>query len=164
MISAVRGWKIGFISELAGTIAICVAFFAAYAYPGIWDHFIIYWTRLTIDSAHIIAMFLFALVAYTAVVMLAYFLNRYSTTATLSPINAFGGALLGGAKAFFLFWFILYIALFLPISHSLRSDLRGSFFVPMLTSQGERLDQQIRPATPWFVRPFVIPYLRRHHL
>jgi hypothetical protein len=59
---------------------------------------------------------------------------------------------------------ILYIALFLPLSRNLRYDLRDSFFVPILNHQSDYLDSKIRPATPWFARPVINPYLRRHHL
>lgn len=164
VVSAMRGWKIGFINELAGTIAIFVAIYAAVTYSGEWDPFIGYWTRLPPDSSHVFALFLFALSAYGIIAIVAFFLNRYSTTPIVSPINAFGGSILGAAKAFFLYWIILYVALFLPLSRNLRNDLRDSFIVPILTGQNRQVDQHIRPMTPWFARPVVNPYLRRHQL
>jgi hypothetical protein len=73
ILSATRGWKLGFINELAGTIAVVVAVMAAFSYPGWWDGPLEYWTRLSSDSAHIFGTFLFAIGCYGIIALWAFF-------------------------------------------------------------------------------------------
>jgi len=164
LIGAARGWEQGFVEELAGILAIVIALAAAILYPGFWDHLLVQWTHLAPDSAHVCGMALFALAAYGVVALLASLLDRYATSPIVGPFNAALGALFGMVKAVLLFWVILYIALFLPLSRALRNDLRDSFLVPLITHTDHQVDANIRPNVPWFARPFVSPYLRRHEL
>lgn len=159
-----KGWKRGFVSELGGTIALCAAFAAVFYYPGWWDMFIHNMTNVSLPSAHVIAMASFAIAAYTIVALIGWGLERYASAPVVAPVDAFFGALVGAIKALLMFWAVIYVSLFFPLSPDLRADLRRSFIISYLTIPNYRFDDQLRETMPWFARPFVSPVLKRHHL
>ena len=59
---------------------------------------------------------------------------------------------------------MLFIALFFPLSSDIRDDLHQSQFAPYLVTYDPTVDDAILSTIPWFARPFVMPYFRRHHL
>ena len=58
----------------------------------------------------------------------------------------------------------LFIALFFPLATDIRADLRQSKFAPYLVSYDPTVDAAILSTIPWFARPFLMPYFKRHHL
>ena len=78
--------------------------------------------------------------------------------------NSLGGAVVGFAKGAILLWLVLFIALFFPLSPDIRDGLHESQLAPYLTTYDAPLDEAILSTVPWFARPFVLPYFRRHHL
>ncbi len=159
-----KGWKRGFISELGGTIALIAAFAAAWLYPGWWDRFIHTMTGVSLASAHVIGFAICAIATYSIVAFLGWTLERYAQGSIVAPIDAFLGSLVGVVKAGFLFWAIIYVALFFPLSPDLRNDLRHTFLIRYIVTPNENIDHNLREDLPWFVHPFVSPIFRRHEL
>ena len=162
-IMAHQGWKRGFISEISGTIALCAAFVAAFSYQGWWDHLLHTVSGISMPSAHVIALAAFAILCYTFVSILGWAMEKNAKVPAIAPIDAFLGALVGIIKTALLFWGILYVALFFPLSQELRNDLHRSFLIHYLTLPNARFDAVLRTTTPWFIRPLAKPIFHRHY-
>ena len=159
-----KGWKRGLIAELGGIVAFYAAVLAAIYYPGWWDSFVHEMTGVARSSAHVIVMASCGIVTYCLVALLGWSLERYAQGPVFAPIDSFFGAIIGLIKAALLFWALLYVALFFPLSPDLRSDFKHSFIIPRLTQPNAHFDEQVRDTLPWFVRPFASPVLKRHRL
>jgi hypothetical protein len=59
---------------------------------------------------------------------------------------------------------VLFVALFFPLSPDIRADLHQSRLAPDLVAYDAPLDDAMLSTIPWFARPFVLPYFKRHHL
>jgi len=46
----------------------------------------------------------------------------------------------------------------------LRTDLRHSALVSLVTQPDRSVDDAVRGLMPWFVRPIVNPFFDRHHV
>jgi len=164
LIAMLKGYKRGFLSELAGVVALFAALIVPFWYNGFADQWLGDYMRLGPGSAHVIAMFIVGLLTYVAVIILASFLNRFAKLPFLGLGNALAGAAVGLLKSTVFLWFILYIALFFPLSRDIRTDLHNSRLVALLTQPDGRIDGAITSALPWFARPFVHPLFARHRV
>ncbi len=162
VIGAVMGLRRGFVSALTGFVAVALGVFAAFRYNGAWDGWMIGLTHLSPGSAHVVAMVLFAIVAYAITVAVGVGFARIARLPGLNIINALLGAAVGALEATALLWLALYVALFFPLPADLRTDLHRSTFVAMLTSANAQVDDAARSLLPWIARPFVEPFLDRH--
>jgi hypothetical protein len=61
-------------------------------------------------------------------------------------------------------WVVVFVALFFPLSPDIRAGLHQSRLAPYLVIYDAPIDGAIISTIPWFARPFVMPYFRRHHL
>jgi uncharacterized membrane protein required for colicin V production len=163
-IAALKGWKRGFVSELAGVVALAAAFIAAFRYNGFADRTVDGIAHVGPGSGHVIGMVVAGLIAYVVVAAIAYVLNRFAGLPIIETGNAMAGSIVGAAKGLAILWAILYIALFFPLSRDLRVDLHRSSMVVFLESQNEPIDQTVRSTLPWFVKPFSQPMFARHHV
>ena len=163
-IGALKGWSRGFVSELGGAVAVTAGLVAPWFYAGWFDPQIEAITKVGPGSAHVIGMFVTGLIAYIIVVVIARVLNGIARLPVLGLGNALGGAAIGLCKAAVLLWLVLFIALFFPLSRDIRDDLHRSQLAPFLTQYDAQVDGAILTAIPWFARPFVMPYFRRHHV
>jgi hypothetical protein len=102
--------------------------------------------------------------AYVGVLIVARLLGRIAKLPLLGLGNALGGAAIGFAKGAILLWLVLFIALFFPLSPDIRDSLHQSRLAPYLAIYDAPIDDAILSTIPWFARPFVMPYFRRHHL
>jgi uncharacterized membrane protein required for colicin V production len=161
---AVKGFRKGFVSELAGAVAVFVAIIAAFRYTGSFDGMVTSATGLTQGSAHAVGLLIFAIIAYAIVMLVAWLLGRVATLPMLGIANGIAGALIGASKALFGAFAVLYIVLFFPIPSDLRRDLQRSALVSLVTQPDAPVDDAVRGLMPWFIRPLADPFFARHHV
>lgn len=163
-IAALKGFKRGFIMELAGAIALILSLITPWLYNGAFDGALERFTHLGPGSAHVVAMFLVGIVTYIVVMILARALNSIAKLPVLGTGNALAGAAVGIAKGLIGIWAILYIALFFPLSRDIRADLHRSALVAYITQPNASIDERISATLPPFARPFAAPVFRRHRV
>ena len=163
-IATYKGFTRGFVSELGGAVAVTAALVTPWFYNGFLDPQIAAVTRLGPGSAHVVGMFCTALLTYVALLIVARLLGAIAKLPVLGIGNALGGALIGFAKGAILLWVVLFIALFFPLSPDIRAGLHQSWLAPYLVTYDAQIDDAILSTIPWFARPFVQPYFRRHRL
>jgi uncharacterized membrane protein required for colicin V production len=161
---AVRGFKKGFVSELAGAVAVFVAIIAAFQYNGSFDGPVAAITRLSHGSAHAAGLLIFAIIAYAIVMLIAWLLGRVAKLPVIGVANGIAGAVLGACKALFGAFLVLYAVLFFPLPGDLRKDLHRSALVSLVTQPDARVDAAVRSIMPWFVRPILTPFFIHHHV
>ncbi len=147
-----------------GAVAVFVAIVAAFRYTGSLDGLVTSVTGLTQGSAHAVGLLVFAIVAYAIVMLIAYALGRLAKLPFIGIVNGIAGAVLGACKALFGAFLVLYVILFFPIPGDLRSDLRRSALVQLVTQPDAPVDEAVRGLMPWFVRPIVAPFFSRHRV
>jgi uncharacterized membrane protein required for colicin V production len=163
-IATYKGYSRGFVSELGGAVAVTAALVTPWFYNGFLDSQIEGITKLGPGSAHVIGMFGTGLLTYVAILIVARMLGAIARLPILGLGNALGGAVIGFAKGAILLWVVLFVALFFPLSPDIRAGLHQSRLSPYLVSYDATIDDAILSTVPWFARPFVLPYFRRHHL
>lgn len=161
---AIKGFSKGFVSELAGAVAVFVAIVAAFRYNGSFDGLVTSLTGLTHGSAHAAGLLIFAIIAYAIVMLIAWLLGRVAHLPLVGLVNGVLGALLGAGKALFGAFAVLYVVLFFPIPGDLRGDLHRSALVSLVTQPDASVDDAVRGLMPWFVRPLAAPFFSRHHV
>lgn len=161
---ALKGWKRGFVAELAGAVAMGIAIIAAIFYPGTLDALARQITHAGIGSSHVIGMVAFAVAVYVAVMALSWLLSGVAKLPIVTWGNSLFGALVGIGKALIGSWAVLYVALFFPLTHDLRADLHSSTLVAIVTQPNDQLDHVVRGSMPWFVKPFVGPVFAHHRV
>jgi uncharacterized membrane protein required for colicin V production len=164
LIFALKGWKRGLVSELAGAVAVFAAIVAAVRYPGSLDDIAVRFGHAGPGAAHIVGMVVFALAVYLAIMAVAWILGRFAKLPVISLGNSAGGALVGLTKALVGVWAVLYVALFFPLTHDVRSDLRHSTLASIVTQPNARVDALMRGALPQFVKPFTDPVFVNHRV
>lgn len=164
VLSALRGFKTGFVRELTGAVAFFFAIAAAFQYPGFWDATVQSLTGLRPASAHVLALILYAGAAYAIVLVIGAVLGRIAKLPIIGLANAILGAALGLAKAMVFLWAVVYVALFFPLSRDLRHDLHQSRLVALLEEPNPPLDGTLRRSLPWYARPFAEGMFARHHV
>ncbi len=160
---AIKGFRNGFIAELAGPVAIAIAVFAAFRYPGSFDDAIGNVIRLGRGPAHAAGTLIFAVIVYAIVVMLAWILGRIASLPGVNVINGVAGAVVGAGKAVLALWVVLYVTLFFPLSADVRSALHNAPLVAMLVQSNAGVDDTVRKLLPWFMFPPLEPFFARHH-
>jgi uncharacterized membrane protein required for colicin V production len=164
LVLALRGWKRGFVSELVGVVALFVAIVAAIRYPGSLDDVAERYAHAGPGAAHIIGMAIFASAVYLAIVALGWIFGRFAKLPVISLGNSTAGALVGAFKALVGAWAVLYVALFFPLPHDLRVDLRRSTAVSIITQPNGQVDALMRGALPSFAKPFTDPIFTNHRV
>ena len=164
LVAALKGYKRGFISELAGAIALFASVITPFYYNGFGDGALEQYVHLGPGSAHVVGMFLCGFVTYAAIMAVAWFLNRFAKLPFLGLGNALAGAAVGVIKSTVFLAFVLWIALFFPLAPDLRADFHHSRLVAILTLPDQRIDDALNSVLPWFARPFVRPWFDRHRV
>lgn len=159
-----KGYSRGFVSELGGAVAVVGALTTPWFYNGSFDEQIEGVLKLGPGSAHVVGMFATGLITYVVILIVARLLGRIAKLPLLGLGNALGGAAIGFAKGAILLWVVLFIALFFPLSPDIRDGLHDSKLAPFLVTYDAPIDDAILSTIPWFARPFVLPYFKRHHL
>jgi uncharacterized membrane protein required for colicin V production len=163
-IATLKGYSRGFVSELGGAVAATAALVTPWFYNGAMDKRIEQLANLGPGSAHVVGMFATGLLTYVVILVAARLLGAIAKLPVLGLGNALGGAFVGFAKGAILLWLVLFIALFFPLAPDIRADLHRSRFAPYLVAYDAPIDKALLVPIPWFARPFVMPYFRRHHL
>jgi uncharacterized membrane protein required for colicin V production len=161
---ALKGWKRGFVSELSGAVAFFAAIIAAIRYPGSLDDLAERYAHASPGAAHICGMVVFALAVYLAVMAIAWIFGHFARLPVISLGNNVGGAVVGCAKALVGAWAILYVALFFPLTHDVRSDLHRSTLASIVTQPNARIDALMRGALPSFMKGFADPIFTSHRV
>jgi uncharacterized membrane protein required for colicin V production len=164
LIFALKGWKRGFVSELAGAVAFFCAVIAAFRYPGTLDDIAQRYAHASRGAAHLAGMVCFSLAAYLAVMAIAWIFGRFAALPVVSLGNSAAGAAIGLAKALAGTWAVLYVALFFPLTHDVRSDLHRSTLVSIVTEPNAHIDALMRGALPSFAKQFADPIFTNHHV
>ena len=163
-IATFKGYSRGFVSELGGAVAVTAALVTPWFYNGSVDPQIEKITNLGPGSAHVVGMFATGLLTYVILLIIAQLLGRIAKLPLLGIGNALAGAFVGFLKGAVLLWLVLFVALFFPLSPDIRDGLHQSRLAPSLVIYDAPIDDAILSTIPWFARPFVMPYFRRHHL
>ena len=158
-----KGFRNGFIAELAGPVAVILAVVAAFVYPGSLDADVVAYTHLGPGSSHAVGTVLFAVIIYVIVMLVAWLLGRLAKLPGINLVNGIGGALIATAKALLGAWAVLYVVLFFPLTPDLRADLHTSPTVQLLTAPDRDVDATTRQFVPWFIKPLLWPFYARHH-
>jgi hypothetical protein len=109
-------------------------------------------------------MIAFAVAVYLAIMALAWIFGRFARLPVISLGNSAGGAVVGLAKALVGAWAVLYVALFFPLTHAVRGDLRRSTIVSIVTGPNREIDNLMRAALPSFVKPVAEPIFTNHRV
>jgi uncharacterized membrane protein required for colicin V production len=161
---AFMGFRKGFVSEIAGAVAVFVAILAAFRYAGSLDGTVTAFTGLKHGSAHALGLLIFAIVAYAIVMFVSWLLGRIAKLPVVGIANGAAGAIVGAGKALFGVFVVLYAVLFFPLPNDLRGDLHRSALVALVTQPDAAVDAAIEGLMPWFLRPLVSPFFIQHHL
>ncbi len=90
--------------------------------------------------------------------------ERVTAKPVLRVVSGIGGGIVACAKAVLVLWLVLFIALFFPIAHDVRTILRNSPTVKIVEALDRpayaMLTASLLPRTHAFVRMF----LDHHHL
>lgn len=164
LIAALKGFKRGFIMELAGAVALVLALITPWFYAGTFDRTIARTIHVGAGSAHVVAMFAVGLATYVAVVIVARLLSTIAKLPILGVGNALAGAAVGLLKGAIGVWIVLYVALFFPLSRDIRADLHRSVLAGILTMPDAYIDRQISGTLPWFAHPLTDPVFARHRV
>jgi membrane protein required for colicin V production len=159
-----KGFRNGFVAELAGPVAVLIAVVAAFRYPGSLDNDVANVTHLGPGSVHAIGTVVFAVIVYAIVTMLAWLLGRVASLPVVIIVNRAAGALVGAGKALLGAWAVLYLTLLFPLTPDLRADLHTSPLVQMLVAPDASVDTTVKAFMPWFIRPLTEPFFARHHV
>jgi uncharacterized membrane protein required for colicin V production len=164
LLGAAKGYTRGFVSEIAGAVAIVLGFCVPWWYRGAADRSIESVLHLTPGIAHIIGMILSGVAIYAIVLAIAWFVNRFARLPVINIANALGGAAVGMFKSAVLLWFVLFVALFFPLTPGLRADMHRSKLVEYLTAPNALIDYTVVVMTPKPVRSVIAPYFARHRV
>jgi membrane protein required for colicin V production len=164
LIALLKGYKRGFVLELAGAIALVLSFVTPWFYGGVFDAPLQRWAHLGSGSAHVVGMFAVGILTYIAVMLVARAINIVMKLPILGLGNALAGGAVGLLKGLAGVWIVLYVVLFFPLSRDIRADLHRSALVQMITQRNERVDDAIIGTLPLFARPVVQPVFERHRV
>ncbi|MEO9170284.1 MAG: CvpA family protein [Candidatus Baltobacteraceae bacterium] len=164
LIAAYKGFKRGFVSELAGAVAVVAALVTPWYYNGSFDGWLEQSIKLGPGSAHVVGMFLTGFITYAIVIAAAWVLNRFAKLPLINIGNSLAGGAIGLCKGAVLLWLVLFIALYFPLSPDIRADLHRSHFAGYFVGPDPNIDRAILATVPWFARPFLNPYFSRHRV
>ena len=159
-----KGYRAGFVSEIGGLVAIAAGLIAPRFYNGFADASIDQTTHAGLLASHAIGTMLTGIVAYAAVLVIAWVLNRIAKLPILGIGNAIAGALIGFLKGAIALWLVLFIALYFPLNPPIRDSLHRSQLAPYLTAFNPAIDAAIQFAVPAPVKPLLAPFFQRHHV
>ncbi len=164
LIALLKGYKRGFVMELAGAIALVLSFITPWFYGGVFDKPLQQWAHLGPGAAHVVGMFAVGVLTYVAVMLVARAINAVAKLPVLGLGNAMAGGAVGLLKGAAGVWLVLYLVLFFPLSRDIRADLHRSALVQAITQPNARIDDAIIGTLPSFARPLLQPVFVRHRV
>ena len=164
LIAALKGYKRGFVMEIAGAVAVIAALITPWFYSGRFDRPIASGLHVTIGLAHVLAMAGVGIATYLAIMLIGRAISLVAKLPVIGCGNAIGGAAIGLAKGAVAIWIVLFLALLFPIPGWARTDLHGSYLARLIASPNASVDKAIRGTLPVFARPFTDPIFDRQRL
>ncbi|HKU67406.1 MAG TPA: CvpA family protein [Candidatus Baltobacteraceae bacterium] len=164
LVALLKGYKRGFVMELAGAIALVLAFVTPWFYGGAFDTPLQQWAHLAAGPAHVVGMFAVGVLTYVAVMLIARAINLVMKLPVIGLSNALAGGAVGLFKGLLGVWIVLYVVLFFPLGREVRSDLHRSALVQLITQPNERVDDALIGTLPSFARPVLHPAFARHRV
>ena len=164
LIAALKGFKRGFIMELAGAIALFLSLVTPWFYNGSFDGAISSALHLGPGSAHVVALFAVGIATYVGVLIVARVLSGIAKLPIIGTGNALAGGAVGLLKGLVGFWILLYVVLFFPLSRDIRNDLHRSLLVAFITMPNAYVDRAVSGTLPWFAHPLTDPLFARHRV
>jgi membrane protein required for colicin V production len=164
LIALLKGYKRGFVMELAGAIALILAFVTPWFYGGLFDKPLEQGAHLGAGSAHVVGMFAVGILTYIAVMLVARAINLVMKLPVVGLGNALAGGAIGLVKGLAGVWVVLYVVLFFPLGSDIHNDLHRSMLVQLVTLPNARVDDAINASLPSFARPLLQPVFARHRV
>lgn len=164
LIATLHAARRGFIMELSGPVALMAALITPWYYGGVFDDAIARTIHIGTGSAHVLGMFLCAVVTFAIIMAAAFLLNRFAKLPGFNLANAGLGAFVGLLKGVFFVWAVLFVALYFPLTDDIRHDLHQSLLAHAITAPNGALDRMLHDFTPPFMQGFIDPVLDRHHV
>ena len=110
-------------------------------------------------------MFITGLAAYASILVIARLLGRVAKLPVLGIGNALGGAVVGlRRKARCSSGSCSSSRCSSRSRRTFATGLHESRLAPYLVTYDAPIDDAMLSTIPWFARPFVMPYFKRHHL
>ena len=159
-----RGYARGFVSELAGIVALVASIVVPWYYNGVLDVPIHNATGMALPIAHLAGMAICGVGAYLVVIVAAGFFGRIKKVPVLGFGNALAGAAVGLLKGSILVWLVLFVGLFFPLTPQIRASLHASAIAPYFVGYDPTIDRAIESTIPPFFRPLAMPFFKRHHV
>jgi membrane protein required for colicin V production len=163
-LTAYKGYTKGLIGELAGVVAMIAGIVAPWYYNGILDEPIAQATKLALPIAHVAAMAMTGIAAYVITLVVASILKGFAKLPVLGLGNAIAGAAIGLIKGSVAIWIVLFVALFFPLTKPIRASLHQSQLAPYFVEYDGAIDEALLATVPVFVRPWLVPLFKNHHV
>lgn len=164
VLAALKGFKRGFIGELAGAVALIAALLLPWFYNGAFDGAIDALTHIGRAPSHVVAIIGIGVATYIAVLIVARLFSALARAPVIGTLNAVAGAGISLLKLALFLWLLLYVALFFPMPGDVRHDLHRSRGVALLTQPNRMVDDKLIATLPSFARPYVQPFFVRHRV
>ena len=158
------GYRAGVVRELIGLAAIVIAWVLAGAFAGPFADSIGAQFGVSVSIAHLIGFWLLFLVVFAAVRAAGWLLERAASLPLIKIVSGVGGGIVAAAKAVLLLWFLLFVALFFPISGDVRTAMRASPSARAIDSLDTPAYAMLEGALPKTVRVVAASILKHHRL
>lgn len=158
------GYRAGVVRELIGLAAIVIAWVLAGAFAGPFAESLGQQLGASVAVAHLIGFWLLFLVVFAGVRALGWLLERVASLPIIKIVSGMGGGIVAAAKAVLLLWFLLFVALFFPISPDVRTAMRSSPSARAIDSLDTPAYAMLEGALPRSVRIVTASILKHHRL
>jgi len=158
------GYRAGVVRELIGLAAIVLAWVLAGAFAGPFADSLAAAWGTSVAVAHLIGFWLLFLVVFAGVRALGWLLERFASLPIIKIVSGIGGGIVASAKAVLLLWFVLFVALFFPISSDVRDAMRNSSTARAIDALDTPVYAMLEGALPKPVRVVAAALLKHHRL
>lgn len=158
------GYRSGVVRELIGLVAIVLAWALAGAFAGPFSDSLGQTWHVSVAVAHLIGFWLLFLIVFAGVRAAGWLLERVTSLPIVKVVSGIGGGLAAAAKAVLLLWFLLFVALFLPISGDVRDAMRASPSARAIDALDLPAYAMLESAMPRDVRIVTGSILKHHRL
>jgi membrane protein required for colicin V production len=158
------GYRAGVVRELIGLAAIVIAWVLAGALAGPFADGLQQQLGVSVAIAHLIGFWLLFLFVFAGVRALGWLLERMTSLPVIKVVSGVGGGVVASAKAVLLLWFLLFVALFFPISPDVRAAMRASPSARAIDTLDTPAYAMLESALPKSVRLVAASILKHHRL
>jgi uncharacterized membrane protein required for colicin V production len=158
------GFRAGVVRELIGLVAIVLAWVLAGAFAGPFADSLSRAWNVSVAVAHLIGFWLLFLVVFAGIRAAGWLLERLTSLPVIKIASGVGGGIVAAAKATLLLWFLLFLALFFPISSDVRAAMRASPSARAIDALDEPVYAMLESALPRDVRIVTGSILKHHRL